>query len=518
MKINITTLKEYLNNVNQIDTKDFKFISESIKNSKKIIDLESSLISSQLLEYIVFNDDVLSNDEKAFLTLKYLNVDNHTQSETFWETKIRGLNTIIDAFEANLKGLKYNFDYELDGKLIPVFVSVRLINATKYCPRHILINYNLLVLSDVLRFEHKIFSDHINEFKINSTIPNFENFFLKFNLLPQKTDLTKYEKLVSKAKLKQEKTGMLLRCLGNGFKTVNLNYVSLNYDKVIVEETLEYEKSSRFIDHPKDLTELPYVRVFSLNKKQYFYVHYNDLSDYEFDKKSVDNLLIDEKNKNIIQKIFSKNNMGFNDLVRDKGGGAIILAVGEPGTGKTTTAELFAEKFEKSLYIMQVEELGVNISSIEKNLEKILTRINRWNSILLFDEIDIFLSHRNNNLEKSAIVGVFLRLLEYFNGVIFFTSNRLDVIDRAVLSRVTVVIKYPNLNKKIRKKIWMDNFERANLKINSAENLATIEMSGRDIRNYVKLCSYIYDKAVEEENVLSLIKEFPKNAETIYNK
>jgi SpoVK/Ycf46/Vps4 family AAA+-type ATPase len=159
---------------------------------------------------------------------------------------------------------------------------------------------------------------------------------------------------------------------------------------------------------------------------------------------------------------------------------------------------------------MQVEELGVNISSIEKNLEKILIRINRWNSILLFDEIDIFLSHRNDNLEKSAIVGVFLRLLEYFNGIIFFTSNRLGVIDRAVLSRVTVVINFPNLNTEVRKKIWIDNFERANLKINSVNNLAAVEMSGRDVRNYVKLSSYLHDSEVEEENVLKLINEFPK--------
>jgi SpoVK/Ycf46/Vps4 family AAA+-type ATPase len=141
----------------------------------------------------------------------------------------------------------------------------------------------------------------------------------------------------------------------------------------------------------------------------------------------------------------------------------------------------------------------------------ILNRISSWKSVLLIDEADIFLSHRNNDLERSAIVGIFLRLFEYFKGVLFLTSNRLDVIDAAVLSRVTLVLKYPNLTKETRLAIWDENFKSAGIKINQINALATVELSGRDIRNYVKLLHYMESKEVSEDSVMQLIEDYPKN-------
>ena len=35
----------------------------------------------------------------------------------------------------------------------------------------------------------------------------------------------------------------------------------------------------------------------------------------------------------------------------------------------------------------------------------------------------------------NAVVGVFLRVLEYFNGLLFLTTNRIDDIDEAIVSR-----------------------------------------------------------------------------------
>ena len=43
-----------------------------------------------------------------------------------------------------------------------------------------------------------------------------------------------------------------------------------------------------------------------------------------------------------------------------------------------------------------------------------------WKAILLLDEADIFLQERNvNDLKRNALVTIFLRELEYFDGIIF---------------------------------------------------------------------------------------------------
>ena len=234
---------------------------------------------------------------------------------------------------------------------------------------------------------------------------------------------------------------------------------------------------------PKYTTNLPYVRVFSLNKKKYYFVHIDDLIVYEFDNNATNKLILSDLNQNIIEKIFTKTYTNADDVVKYKGNGIIILAVGETGTGKTSTAEVYSEQNHKFLYILQADELDVYAHKIEEKLTIILNRIQKWNTVLLIDEADIFLSQRGGDLEKSIIVGIFLRLLEYFEGIIFLTSNRLEVIDRAILSRVTLVLNYPKLSKETRAQIWKINLENFNINVTTLDQLSALELSGRDIRN-----------------------------------
>jgi hypothetical protein len=44
--------------------------------------------------------------------------------------------------------------------------------------------------------------------------------------------------------------------------------------------------------------------------------------------------------------------------------------------------------------------------------------------VLLLDEADVFMESRNSNsLERNKLVAIFLRLLEYFEGIMFLTTN-----------------------------------------------------------------------------------------------
>lgn len=55
---------------------------------------------------------------------------------------------------------------------------------------------------------------------------------------------------------------------------------------------------------------------------------------------------------------------------------------------------------------------------------------------------------------------VFLRMLEYYNGILFLTTNRGGVLDEAVKSRVHLNLKYESLNLHQTKKIFELNIER----------------------------------------------------------
>ena len=70
-------------------------------------------------------------------------------------------------------------------------------------------------------------------------------------------------------------------------------------------------------------------------------------------------------------------------------------------------------------------ELGTNPRELETFLQQILDLANRWQAVLLLDEADVFLEARTSqDLHRNALVSIFLRLLEYFQGILFLTTNR----------------------------------------------------------------------------------------------
>lgn len=55
---------------------------------------------------------------------------------------------------------------------------------------------------------------------------------------------------------------------------------------------------------------------------------------------------------------------------------------------------------------------------------------------------------------------VFLRVLEYYNGILFLTTNRAGALDEAFKSRVQVSIYYPPLSETQTREIWQMNLDR----------------------------------------------------------
>lgn len=149
------------------------------------------------------------------------------------------------------------------------------------------------------------------------------------------------------------------------------------------------------------------------------------------------------------------------DVVANKGGASIFLLHGPPGCGKTLTAEAIAELLKKPLYIVTAGDLGITAAEVEKTLGAVLDLCQTWDALVLIDEADIFLEARNSTeIQRNALVCVMLRLLEYYSGCLFLSSNRAaGSIDAAIASRITVMLGYPPLDVEGRAKVWKNLIE-----------------------------------------------------------
>jgi SpoVK/Ycf46/Vps4 family AAA+-type ATPase len=141
--------------------------------------------------------------------------------------------------------------------------------------------------------------------------------------------------------------------------------------------------------------------------------------------------------------------------------------------------------------MMSAGDLGINPDQVESKLTNILEMIAKWNAVLLLDECDVFLEARStHDLERNKLVSIFLRVLEYYEGLLFLTTNRVDNIDAAFQSRIHISMAYPDLTAESRRHIW-ENFLKG-LSVEGGftkkdlDELATVELNGRQIKNVLK--------------------------------
>ena len=110
---------------------------------------------------------------------------------------------------------------------------------------------------------------------------------------------------------------------------------------------------------------------------------------------------------------------------------------------------------------------------------------------MLIDEADVYIKRREDDITMNAVVGVFLRVLEYFNGLLFLTTNRIDDIDEAIISRCIALIRFHPPNDEARRKIWAVMTEQFGLDVAAPLLDALVSTfpaaSGRDIKGLAKL-------------------------------
>lgn len=202
----------------------------------------------------------------------------------------------------------------------------------------------------------------------------------------------------------------------------------------------------------------PIVRGYSLKNKRWMEFLIDSIEEIQFDNQAFSSLVLPEETKELVL-AFAQSQVkyrdNFDDIISGKGKGIIMLLSGGPGIGKTLTAESVAEEMRVPLYVMSAGDLGANSYEVDSSLTRILAMVGNWNAVLLLDECDVFLEERTpHDIERNRIVSIFLRTLEYYEGILFLTTNRVKSMDLAFQSRIHISLEYPPLDSTARAAVW----------------------------------------------------------------
>ncbi|PMD40230.1 P-loop containing nucleoside triphosphate hydrolase protein [Hyaloscypha variabilis F] len=273
---------------------------------------------------------------------------------------------------------------------------------------------------------------------------------------------------------------------------------------------LQYDEYPSEIELDGALGELDYIlcphsiQGFYLKEKHWVSLYVSNVEPVKWNKEAFDRLVLPPKTKELIKALLVRtgeratDQIGLcggkrQDLIAGKGTGLIVLLHGGPGTGKTLTAESVAELAEMPLYRVTCGDIGTEPEVVEAYLKRVLYFGKIWNCVLLIDEADVFLEERGlQDLKRNSLVSIFLRILEYYNGILILTSNRVGTFDEAFRSRIQLALRYPDPDPPFRQKIWRNFFDMLESDEEDADmeelkehldELSDLDMNGREIRN-----------------------------------
>ena len=99
----------------------------------------------------------------------------------------------------------------------------------------------------------------------------------------------------------------------------------------------------------------------------------------------------------------------------------------------------------------------------DEKLEEISDYATEWGAILLFDEADVLLQARRDyecsNLKRNELVSSFARFLDYYQGIVVITTNRVSRFDGALMPRIDLTLGLPPLDRDRRLAIWRNQIQ-----------------------------------------------------------
>jgi hypothetical protein len=183
---------------------------------------------------------------------------------------------------------------------------------------------------------------------------------------------------------------------------------------------------------------------------------------------------------------------GFDRRAADTGVKALFT--GEPGTGKTLTAEIIAGRLGLDLLRVDLSQLVSKwVGETEKNLETVFLQAEESQSVMFFDEADSLFGKRGDvrhgtdryaNLE----VGYLLQRLETSSALVILASNLQENIDVAFTRRFHFVVNFVRPGRDERLRLWRSAFPaEAPLDPDvDVEALARLDMTGAAITSAIR--------------------------------
>lgn len=454
---------------------------------------------------------------RVFLT-GITDISVQEKDDDFWNNEVTTPQKVHDLIKG-LPSNKPNLEIFIGKRWYPVTITAAL-RRSKHHGTWTELSVNYKIAHENLRL-YWIVSKHAFEEKPDKKL-RLIDLISDFNLRPLQLDMTEYNAKLGRTERLLSQDGKQIALKGQGLQVVQ-GYMSYAIPTVLGEPenprrgVLESELEVTQVHHHRwraddneISNQLPFVRVFSLDRKEYYYVDVDDIDHVEYQENILDRLIIPSRYKEVLQAVFEYDQTKMpGDVLKTKHGGMIILAMGNPGVGKTLTAEAYAEHKKKPLYVLGMSEVGTSIKAMEHEMRTVFTRVIKWGAVLLFDEVDVFLAERESSqLERTAIVGAFLRLLDYYQGVLFLTTNRSEVLDHAILSRVMMRIPYPDLTAEVREQIWTQLFNLAKVNYTGDfKEIAKLKIDGRQIRNTVRLIKVVHrDNQIDDTRVREAVE------------
>ena len=291
------------------------------------------------------------------------------------------------------------------------------------------------------------------------------------------------------------------------------HYVKVRVDEEgeeVQEENIEElgeqdkEKEPEFTEEELMLAS-PVVLGFAFTEKLWLEFTVSGVRDIEWNEGAFDSLVLPDNQKSIVKALVESHHThaakNIDDVIQGKGKGLVAVLHGPPGTGKTLTAEGIAELLKRPLYMVSAGELGTDPRTLEAELNRILDIAHTWGAILLLDEADVFLEKRTiQDIHRNALVSIFLRLLEYFQGILFLTTNRVETFDEAFQSRIHVALRYGELTTKAKKSVWKmflqkvkekDGVETTTFTDADIDSLARNQLNGRQVSLVLSYLSFV---------------------------
>jgi MoxR-like ATPase len=192
-------------------------------------------------------------------------------------------------------------------------------------------------------------------------------------------------------------------------------------------------------------------------------------------------------------------NWGFGRRI-SLGQGLTALFAGEPGTGKTMTAQVLACELGLDLFRVDLSRLmSKYIGQTEKHLSSLFDDARASGAILFFDEADALFGKRTEvqdaqdryaNLE----IGYLLQRMEEHPGVTMLATNRMRDLDEAFIRRFHFILDFPMPTSIERRLIWagmLPSDAAVEPHIDLGQLAEPYEISGGDIRNAVMSAAFM---------------------------